>query len=41
MGWDGNFGGKPQPAGNYIWSARYVSNRGEVITRKGSFMLIR
>ncbi|MBL7735632.1 MAG: gliding motility-associated C-terminal domain-containing protein, partial [Chitinophagaceae bacterium] len=40
-GWDGNFGGKPQPAGNYIWSARYVSNRGEVITRKGSFMLIR
>jgi gliding motility-associated-like protein len=40
-GWDGNLGGKPQPAGAYVWEFRYKTNIGEFKILKGSLLLIK
>lgn len=40
-GWDGNYKGKPQPVGVYIYVLRVENNNGEVVTKKGSINLIR
>jgi gliding motility-associated-like protein len=40
-GWDGNFGGKPQPEGTYIWELRYKTSSGESKSLAGSFLLIK
>lgn len=41
LSWDGKVGGKTQPTGNYIWTCRLKYVQQEVITKKGSLMLIR
>jgi gliding motility-associated-like protein len=40
-GWDGTFKGKLQPSQPYIWMTEGVSITGEVITKKGTAILIR
>jgi gliding motility-associated-like protein len=40
-GWDGNFGGLPQPSGAYVYQASGVDFLGNVIFRKGTVVLIR
>lgn len=40
-GWDGKINGNTQPLGVYAWVARAVTFKGEIITRKGTFTLIR
>ena len=40
-GWDGNFKGKPQPVGVYVYVLRYTSADGTVHEMKGSINLIR
>jgi len=41
QGWDGNFGGKPQPSGTYVWMVRAIDYTGRPISRKGTVTLIR
>jgi gliding motility-associated-like protein len=40
-GWDGRFGGKPQPEGTYIYFLKLRSSSGTIETRKGTVTLIR
>lgn len=40
-GWDGKVAGKLQESGTYVWMIRVVDYNGEVITQKGSMVLIR
>ena len=40
-GWDGNYKGKKQPAGNYIYIVRAIDIMGRVIDEKGSVLIIR
>ena len=39
--WDGKFAGEPQPAGTYIWIARYTGRDGKKQVLNGSVVLIR
>jgi gliding motility-associated-like protein len=41
IGWNGNINGKEQNAGNYVWIAEVVNQFGEVVTYKGSSILLR
>ncbi|MBL0357606.1 MAG: PKD domain-containing protein [Chitinophagaceae bacterium] len=40
-GWDGNYKGKPQDTGVYVWIAAGTSFRGNEIARRGTVVLIR
>ncbi len=40
-GWDGNFNGKAQPSGVYVWVAKLTGWNGNIVTQKGSVTLIR
>jgi gliding motility-associated-like protein len=40
-GWDGSFRGQAQPSGGFVWEAEALDNKGEVLVRKGSFVLVR
>lgn len=40
-GWDGNFGGKSQEAGTYVWYAEGTDYKGTKIKKKGYVVLIR
>jgi gliding motility-associated-like protein len=40
-GWDGNYKGKPQPVGVYIYVLRVETTQGEIVNKKGSVNLIR
>jgi hypothetical protein len=40
-GWDGKFGGTPQPSGTYVFSAQAVDYTGKVVVKKGTVVLIR
>jgi gliding motility-associated-like protein len=40
-GWNGTFNGKDQDPGTYVWMVQGVDYTGKVITKKGSFVLIR
>jgi gliding motility-associated-like protein len=40
-GWDGTFGGKPQPSGTYVYAAQAVDYTGKIAFRKGTIVLIR
>ncbi len=41
LGWDGSVGGRPAPAGTYVWEATAVDYRGKRIERRGTVELIR
>lgn len=41
QGWDGNYNGKPQPMGTYVWMARGTDYKGNVHLEKGTVTLIR
>ncbi len=40
-GWDGSYGGKPQPVGVYIFVGKFTLTNGNVIEKKGSINLVR
>ncbi|HMO61391.1 MAG TPA: PKD domain-containing protein [Ferruginibacter sp.] len=40
-GWDGTFKGRLQDPASFVWMAQGVTYRGEVITKKGSVVLLR
>ncbi len=40
-GWDGNLDGKPQAVGGYVWMVKGTDYTGNVITKKGTMVLIR
>lgn len=40
-GWDGQYKGRPAPAGTYVWLARGIDLTGKTIFRKGTVILIR
>lgn len=40
-GWDGNFNGKPQSSGTYVYSAEAEDYMGVKVVRKGTIVLIR
>jgi len=40
-GWDGNFGGIPQPSGTYVFVAQAVDYLGHIYSKKGTVVLIR
>ncbi len=40
-GWDGNFNGKPQPVGTYVWLVRGKDYLGNTHSEKGTVVLIR
>jgi gliding motility-associated-like protein len=40
-GWDGSVSGKPQPAGTYVWRIMGRDYLGNVVTKKGTVVLIR
>jgi gliding motility-associated-like protein len=40
-GWDGTFGGKPQPPGTYVFSAEALDYTGKQVLKKGTVVLIR
>lgn len=41
VGWDGNFRGKPMPAGTYVWYIEVETEDGEPASFKGSTTLLR
>ena len=41
QGWDGLLNGSPQGAGGYVWTVRGTDYTGNVITKKGTMVLIR
>ncbi len=41
IGWDGQYKGKPQPAGAYVYVAKLTAVSGEIVTKKGIINLIR
>jgi gliding motility-associated-like protein len=40
-GWDGMLNGSPQSSGGYVWMVRGTTYTGEVITKKGTMVLVR
>ena len=40
-GWDGTINGAAQPSGTYVYTAQGVDNKGNIIFRKGTSILIR
>ena len=40
-GWDGNFNGKPQGTGSFVWMVEGTSYLGKTIFRKGTMTLVR
>ncbi|EPR65701.1 PKD domain-containing protein [Cyclobacterium qasimii] len=40
-GWDGTLNGEPLPPGTYIYRGDFETNKGELVTRSGKFLLIR
>lgn len=40
-GWDGNYKGKPQLPGNYVWVVKGKSRSGKLIEMKGNVVLLR
>ncbi len=40
-GWDGNYNGKPQDVGGYVWMVQGTDYTGKRITKKGTVVLIR
>jgi gliding motility-associated-like protein len=40
-GWDGNINGVRQNTGSYIWIAEGIDIKGNVVSRKGYFTLVR
>jgi gliding motility-associated-like protein len=40
-GWDGNYNGKPQPVGVYVYSINAITDSGHEFTQKGNVTLIR
>lgn len=40
-GWDGTYGGKPQPLGVYVYVLEAVTAKGRVITKQGNVTLLR
>jgi gliding motility-associated-like protein len=40
-GWDGTFGGKPQPSGTYVYTAQATDYTGKTVIKKGTVVLIR
>jgi gliding motility-associated-like protein len=40
-GWDGNYNGRPQPPGAYIWVLHYTDNSGKLQRMQGSVVLVR
>ncbi len=40
-GWDGNFGGKPQGTGSFVWMVQGTTYTGKTIFRKGTMTLVR
>ncbi len=41
LGWDGKFNGEYQPSGAYVYMLEALCEKGETITKKDSFLLIR
>jgi gliding motility-associated-like protein len=41
VGWDGNFGGKPQPADTYTYMVKVINYRGWPVEQKGTTTIIR
>ncbi|MBS1566853.1 MAG: gliding motility-associated C-terminal domain-containing protein, partial [Bacteroidetes bacterium] len=41
FGWDGNYAGKPQEPGTYVWVVQARDYTGKVIKKKGTVVLIR
>lgn len=41
QGWDGTFGGTPQPSGTYVFMTEGVDYTGKLLQRKGTLVLIR
>jgi gliding motility-associated-like protein len=41
QGWDGTLNGRPAPAGAYVWMAAGQDKEGQMISRRGSVLLIR
>ena len=41
IGWDGNIGGSPAPAGTYVWMVGGVDYTGRVVEKRGTVILIR
>ena len=40
-GWDGSAAGKPQDSGGYVWVVRGITYTGDIITKKGTMVLLR
>lgn len=40
-GWDGAIDGEPFPPGTYVYRGDFETNKGELVTRSGKFLLIR
>ncbi len=40
-GWDGNFDGKPQGSGGYVWMVEGMDYTGKIVSKKGTMVLIR
>jgi gliding motility-associated-like protein len=40
-GWDGNFNGKPQPIGTYVWMIQGQDYLGKTHSERGTVLLIR
>jgi gliding motility-associated-like protein len=40
-GWDGNYNGKPQNVGGYVWMVQGTDYTGKLVTKKGTVVLIR
>lgn len=41
FGWDGRYNGNPQPSGAYVYILQALCDEGQVLSRKGSFMIVR
>ncbi len=40
-GWDGTLNGRPQSSGGYVWMVKGIDYTGNIITKKGTMVLIR
>jgi gliding motility-associated-like protein len=40
-GWDGNYNGKPQSVGGYVWMVQGIDYTGKTVSKKGVVVLIR
>ncbi|MBL7719322.1 MAG: gliding motility-associated C-terminal domain-containing protein, partial [Flavipsychrobacter sp.] len=41
QGWDGNFNGKPQPIGVYVYTVEASTPKGKRLVKQGNVTLIR